>query len=115
MGRSFDRGGRSRKERESGKRRAFQQAERDREARQAVIQAKRTQAMVVRQRQMASAASVEDVSPAIAMVPGMMAPAPVAVRETAQPPKPDIPVTAATERKSGFVAQVFRRLFKKSA
>jgi hypothetical protein len=40
MGRSFDRGGQSRKERMRGKRRAYLQAERDREAREAVRQAK---------------------------------------------------------------------------
>jgi hypothetical protein len=40
MGRSFDRGGQSRKERMRGKRRAYQQAERDREARDAVMQAR---------------------------------------------------------------------------
>src|SRR5688572_4913122 len=46
MGRSFDRGGQNRKERERGKRRSFRQNERDREARDAVVQARRTSAMV---------------------------------------------------------------------
>jgi hypothetical protein len=99
MGRSFDRGGRSRKEREHGKRRAYQQAERDRESRQAVIQAKRTEAMaaaVSRKRQPISSA---------AMTP----------METAQPPAPDIPAGAIAQAKPGFLTQVFRRLFKKSA
>jgi RecA-family ATPase len=41
MGRSFDRGGQSRKERMRGKRRAYLHAERDREAQEAVRQAKR--------------------------------------------------------------------------
>jgi hypothetical protein len=100
MGRSFDRGGRSRKEREHGKRRAYQQAERDREARQAVTQAKRTEALteISGKRRPAAAAPI-----------ALMA------METAQPPAPDIPVAVIAERKPGFVAQVFRRLFKKSA
>ena len=100
MGRSFDRGGRSRKEREHGKRRAYQQAERDREARQAVIQAKRTEALaeVSRKRQPAAAAPIATVA-----------------MEIAQPPAPDVPVVVIAQKKPGFVAQVFRRLFKKSA
>jgi hypothetical protein len=39
MGRSFDRGGQNRKERERGKRRSYRQAERDREARDAAADA----------------------------------------------------------------------------
>jgi hypothetical protein len=99
MGRSFDRGGRSRKEREHGKRRAYQQAERDRESRQAVMQAKRTEAMaaaVSRQRQPIASAAMTPI-------------------ETAQPPAPDIPVGPIAQEKAGFLTQVFRRLFKKSA
>jgi hypothetical protein len=97
MGRSFDRGGRSRKEREHGKRRAYQQAERDREARQAVIQARRMEilAEASRKRQ-----------------PVMSAPKPM---EIAQPPAPDIPAAATLQKKPGFVGQLLRRLFKKSA
>ena len=98
MGRSFDRGGKSRKERERGKRRAFQQAERDREARQAVMQAKHTEflAEVARRRQ-------------------PVASAPMAAVETAQPAAPDIPVAIVTQKRPGFVAQLFSRFFKKSA
>jgi hypothetical protein len=99
MGRSFDRGGRSRKEREHGKRRAFRQAERDREALQAVIQAKkRTQVLAAESRKRQSP------SPAI-----------IAAVETAQPPAPDIAVPVVAQAKPGFLAQVFRRFFKKSA
>ena len=99
MGRSFDRGGRSRKEREHGKRRAFQQAERDREALQAVSLAKkRTQALAAKSRKR------QTVSPAI-----------ITAVETTQPPAPDIAVPSAAQAKPGFLTQVFRRLFKKSA
>lgn len=99
MGRSFDRGGRSRKEREHGKRRAFQQAERDREALQAVSQAKkRTQALAAESRKRQAA------SPAI-----------ITAVETTQPPAPDIAVPSVAQNKPGFLTQVFRRLFKKSA
>lgn len=98
MGRSFDRGGRSRKEREHGKRRAYQQAERDKEARQAVMQAKRMRAV-------AEAASKHQpvFSTRIAPV------------ETARPLPPHIPVGVIAPKKPGFVTQLLRRFFKKSA
>jgi hypothetical protein len=98
MGRSFDRGGRSRKEREHGKRRAYQQAERDREARQAVMQAKRMEALVEASRKRQPVVS-----------------APIAPVETARPPVPNIPVAAIAQKKPGFVTQLLRRLFKKAA
>jgi len=98
MGRSFDRGGRSRKERERGKRRAYQQAERDKEARQMVTHAKRMKVV-------AEASSRRQ--PVFS--------APIAPVETARPQAPDIPVGVIAQKKSGFVTQLLMRFFKKSA
>lgn len=98
MGRSFDRGGQNRKERERGKRRAYQQAERDREAREAVLHAQRATALatLARKRQQPVAESEH-------------APAPNVVELAPQR-------AAAAERKQpGFFAQMFNRIFKKSA
>ena len=99
MGRSFDRGGRSRKERERGKRHAYRQAERDREAREAVMQAKRTAAQTALANRRAAQ------------------PAPLAVTATASVvATPPAPQTTSTQRKRpGFLAQVFGRIFRKSA
>jgi hypothetical protein len=97
MGRSFDRGGQNRKERERGKRRNFRQAERDREARDAVLQVKRTSAMT-------AFASVERKRTA-AMAPASVAPS-VA---------PKIPAAIIEQKRPGFFAQVINRFFKKSA
>jgi hypothetical protein len=98
MGRSFDRGGRNRKEREHGKRRAFQQAEREKEARHAVMQARRAKP--------AAEMSVKR-QPVFT--------APLAPVEIAQPPAPDIPVIVVAQKKPGFMSQFFKRIFKKSA
>lgn len=98
MGRSFDRGGQSRKERMRGKRRAYQQAERDREARDAVMQARHAgfQAKSKRPRDAASVLS------------------PVAV--------PDIPLTRPAtitaingQKRPGFFARFFKRILGKAA
>lgn len=115
MGRSFDRGGRSRKERERGKRRAFQQAERDREARQDLVQARRTQQMaaVLAAKRMAVAsaqgASAETMAPA-ASSSQVSAQSPVQATVVAMPNSVIMP-----NAKPGFMTQLFRRLFKKSA
>jgi hypothetical protein len=100
MGRSFDRGGRSRKEREHGKRRAYQQAERDKEARQAVMQAKRMR--------VAAEASYK-------RQPVFSAPAPVVAVETARPPALEIPAEAVAEKTPGFLTRLLGRFFKKAA
>jgi hypothetical protein len=101
MGRSFDTGGRNRKERERGKRRASRQAERDREAREAVMQAKsaaRLEAISGRMRPPAVAAATS--------VPSMGA-SPVAA-------PPPTPAQVIQQERSGFLS-MFKRLFKKSA
>lgn len=97
MGRSFDRGGQNRKERERGKRRSFRQAERDREARDAVLQVKRTSAMT-------AFASVERKRP-VTMVQSSAAPVMA----------PKIPTAIIEQKRPGFFAQVINRFFKKSA
>jgi hypothetical protein len=102
MGRSFDRGGQNRKERERGKRRNFRQSERDREARDAVMQAKRTAAVTAfadNRRLRASASATM-----------------VAMQEM-QPKQPKIPVAIIEQKQKrpGFFAQVINRFFKKSA
>ena len=95
MGRSFDRGGQNRKERERGKRRSFRQTERDREARDAVVQAKRTSAMVAMSANRAPRVAAASV--AITRDVPMTMPTPIA-----QP------------QRRGFFAAI-GRLFKKSA
>jgi hypothetical protein len=97
MGRSFDRGGQNRKERERGKRRNFRQAERDREARDAVLQVKRTSAMT-------TFANVER-KRAVAMAPASIAPSAA----------PKFPTAIIEQKRPGFFAQVINRFFKKSA
>jgi hypothetical protein len=97
MGRSFDRGGQNRKERERGKRRSYRQTERDREARDAVLQAKRTAALTaVADNRRIRAAAIESVVPMPAM-------------------QPKIPTAIIEQRRPGFLAQFIKRLFKKSA
>jgi hypothetical protein len=97
MGRSFDRGGQNRKERERGKRRNFRQAERDREARDAVLQVKRTSAMT-------AFANVERKRPTTMVQPSS---APVMTAK--------IPAAIIEQKRPGFFAQVIGRFFKKSA
>lgn len=94
MGRSFDRGGQNRKERMRGKRRAYQQAERDREARDAVRQARSSGRPVV-------AVNASQHHPQV-VAAAVMAAAPVA----SQP---------ATAKQPGFFARTFGRLFGKAA
>ena len=98
MGRSFDRGGNNRKERERGKRRAGQQAARDREAREAVMHAKRTTRLAAMTRRTTTAIMI-DGTPAVTPV---AAPAPT-------------PVQIVQQKRSGILAQMFKRLFRKSA
>jgi hypothetical protein len=99
MGRSFDRGGRSRKERERGKRHAYRQAERDREAREAVMQAKRMAAQTA----LANRRTAQPATPAVTAT----------VNAVATPPAAQ---TAPTQlKRPGFLAQVFGRIFRKSA
>jgi hypothetical protein len=103
MGRSFDRGGQNRKEKERGKRRAYQQAERDREAREAVLQAQRATALatLARQRQQPRI----EAEPAHAPNVVELAPQRAAAAAAA----------AAEQKRPGFLAQMFKRIFKKSA
>ena len=97
MGRSFDRGGRSRKERVRGKRRAYQQAERDREAREAVMQARR-EAIQERAKRQKDSVSVR---PAVA----------VSDIPAARPA-----ITAVIDQKRpGLFARVFKRILGKAA
>jgi hypothetical protein len=98
MGKSFDRGGLSRKEREHGKRRAYQQAERDKEARQTVKRAKHMEviAYASNRRQPVSSAPISPV-------------------ETTRPLAHDITVRVIAQNKSGFLTQLLRRFFKKAA
>jgi len=97
MGRSFDRGGQNRKERERGKRRSYRQAERDREARDAVLNAKR----------MAAATAFANSSRLRAAAGATV----VAMEEI----QPKIPVAIIEQKRPGFFAQVIKRFFKKSA
>src|SRR5688572_16460265 len=100
MGRSFDRGGQNRKEKERGKRRAYQQAERDRESREAVLHAQRAAALAtLRKRQQ----PVAEVAPV---------PAPNVVELA---PQRAAAAAAAEKKQPGFLAQMFSRIFKKSA
>jgi hypothetical protein len=100
MGRSFDRGGQSRKERSRGKRRAFQQAERDKEMRDAAMQARRE-----------------------AIKPGAgygkqthTAPATVyAAAAQVELPSPVIAAAALEQKPSGFISRVFGRIFGRAA
>jgi hypothetical protein len=98
MGKSFDRGGLSRKEREHGKRRAYQQAERDKEARQTVKRAKHMEVIADASYRRQPVFS-----------------APIAPVETTCPLAHDIPVRVIAQKKSGFVTQLLRRFFKKAA
>ena len=97
MGRSFDRGGQNRKERERGKRRSSRQAERDREAREAVVIAKRTSAMTAfaNNRTIRSTAGANVVA-----MPDV---------------QPKIPVAVIEQKRPGFFAKVINLFFKKSA
>lgn len=113
MGRSFDRGGQSRKERERGKRRNYRQEERDREAREAVIQAKRSAlvATMARKRKAAAAAPEPETMPAPAA-------AALPAAETPQQPQvvvPLAPPARAAEARPGLLARMFAGIFKKSA
>jgi hypothetical protein len=93
MGRSFDRGGQSRKERMRGKRRAFQQAERDKEMREAVMQARRTatKASAVSRRQFYGE--------------------PVAAAPEVEMPHPATIAAITAEKQPGFLTRVFSRIF----
>jgi hypothetical protein len=93
MGRSFDRGGQSRKERSRGKRRAFQQAERDKEMREAVMQARRTatKASTASRRQFYS-------EPAAAM-------------PEIETPHPAVIAAITAEKQPGFFTRVISRIF----
>ena len=97
MGRSFDRGGQNRKERERGKRRSYRQAERDREARDAVLSAKRMAAAAAfaNNRRLRTATGA-----AMAAMPDI---------------KPKIPAAIIEQKRPGFFAQVIKLFFKKSA
>ncbi len=97
MSKSFDRGGLSRKEREHGKRRAYQQAERDKEARQTVKRAKHMEVIAYASRR----------QPVFS--------APIAPVETTRPLVHDIPVRVIAQKKPGFVTQLLKRFFKKAA
>jgi|EndMetStandDraft_4_1072995.scaffolds.fasta_scaffold66730_2 hypothetical protein len=98
MGRSFDTGGMNRKERERGKRRASRQAERDREAREAVMQAKNAARLAAISRK----TRVPAPAVAVQAAPVVAAPAPT-------------PVQVIQQERAGFLATVFKRFFKKSA
>jgi hypothetical protein len=96
MGRSFDRGGQSRKEKSRSKRRAFQQAEREREMRDVLMQARRSDMKAVR----ATSKVYREPTPAVA-----------AMQAATQPP-----VTAILDQKRpGFLSRVFGRIFGKAA
>jgi hypothetical protein len=99
MGRSFDRGGQSRKEREKGKRRAYRQAERNREAMEAVVQAKHR--------------GVADYSPQLKAPRVAAATAAMSHRVHAAPPI-ERPVAVLEQKRPGFIAKFFG-MFKKSA
>lgn len=94
MGRSFDRGGQSRKERMRGKRRAYLQAERDKEAREAVRQARHSQL----------AADVTMSAPRRS--PPVTAHITVAASQV---------TPAAAQKRPGFFSRTFGRLFGKAA
>jgi hypothetical protein len=97
MGRSFDRGGQNRKERERGKRRNSRQSERDREARDTVMQAKRTAALTAldSNKRLSSGAAAS-----VAVLPAIL---------------PKIPTATIEQKRPGFLAQIIGRLFRKSA
>jgi hypothetical protein len=97
MGRSFDRGGRSRKERERGKRRAYLHAERDKEARNDVFQAKRMATGTASTRRKPHKTRHAE---------------PVVIMETVSQATPAI---AVTRKPSGLLSQFFNRIFKKKA
>jgi hypothetical protein len=99
MGRSFDRGGQNRKERERGKRRSYRQAERDREARDAVMLAKRTAALTAFANNRKLRASASGGANVIAM----------------EEIQPKIPVAIIEQKRPGFFSQVIKLFFKKSA
>ena len=95
MGRSFDRGGQSRKELMRGKRRAYQQAERDREARDAVAQARRTGVTAGASRRLYSEPAV--VAPDI------------------QTTRPSAITAIIDHKRPGFFTRVMKRMFGKAA
>ena len=94
MGRSFDRGGQSRKERMRGKRRAFLQAERDKEAREAVRQAKYENL----------------VAGAVMSAPRRAPPVTAHINVAASQVTP-----SAAPKRPGFFSRTFGRLFGKAA
>jgi hypothetical protein len=98
MGRSFDRGGQSRKERERGKRRAYRQAEQNREALEAVRLAKRKSDLAEFSRLTASRTA--------------STPAAVTAHTVVQPIRP---VAIIEQKQPGFLAKMFGRIFRKSA
>lgn len=102
MGRSFDRGGQSRKEREKGKRRAYRQAERNREALEAVVQAKRR--------------GTVEYFPVKAKAPRVAAAATMAVTPRMQHAAPPLerPVAIIEQKPAGFISKFFS-MFKKAA
>ena len=102
MGRSFDRGGQSRKERMRGKRRAFQQAERDREARDAVRQARHSDKLA------AMAANTRQAS----NVTATLAASTVTTATVTQIPQAS---ATATHKQPGFFTRAISRLFGKAA
>lgn len=105
MGRSFDRGGQNRKEKERGKRRAYQQAERDREAREAVLQAQRATALATLARKKQQAVANDAVDSAV-QAPNVVELAPQRAAAAA---------AASQQKRPGFFAQMFGFIFKKSA
>jgi hypothetical protein len=96
MGRGFDRGGLNRKERERGKRRNYRQAERDREARDTVLQAKRTALTALASDNRLSSGAAASV----AVLPSIL---------------PKIPTAMIEQKRPGFLARIMGRLFRKSA
>jgi hypothetical protein len=102
MGRSFDRGGQNRKEKERGKRRAYRQAERDREAREALMHAKQTTTAA----EFAKRRRPPRLTPAAPVMGAHEQP-------HARPMEPSIP-PAREHKRPGFFSQVFG-FFKKSA
>jgi hypothetical protein len=105
MGRSFDRGGQNRKEKERGKRRAYQQAERDREARDAVLQAQRATALATLARKKQQAVVMADAVDVAVQAPNVVELAPQRAAAAA----------AAEQKRPGLLSQMFKFIFKKSA
>jgi hypothetical protein len=103
MGRSFDRGGQSRKEREKGKRRAYRQAERNREALEAVVHAKR--------RGTVEYFPVKTKAPRVAAATTVVA---VTPRLQQVAPPVERPVAIIEQKPAGFISKFFS-MFKKAA